>query len=201
MSYHTDTVGSYLRPEHVLEARRKKENSEISGEELRKVEDAAIKELVAKQVEAGLKVVTDGELRRDNFILDFLCGLNGVKVGTTTVFEEIGKIPKYVAEGMSGWLKLTVPYAYGKISSNPNHPEYSNFEYLKSVTPAGIIPKILIPSPLYLSVFRPKDDPYPKDVYSSADEFYDDISIAYKETLLAFYEKGVRVCFFLTFLI
>jgi hypothetical protein len=64
-----------------------------------------------------------------------------------------------------------VPYAYGKVSSNTNHPEYVVFEYLKSVTPEGIIPKIDIPSPIYLTIFCTKDDPYPKDIYGSVEQW------------------------------
>jgi methionine synthase II (cobalamin-independent) len=69
--FHADTVGSYLRPTYLLEARQKKAKGEITADELRKIEDEAIKEHVQKQIAAGLKVVTDGEFRRDNYIVDF----------------------------------------------------------------------------------------------------------------------------------
>ena len=47
-----DIVGSYLRPEALKEARKQFQNNEITVEELTKVEDQAIIELI-KQQEAG----------------------------------------------------------------------------------------------------------------------------------------------------
>lgn len=63
-------VGSFLRPAALLSARQQFQNGEISAEELRKVEDQAIKEVVKKQEENGLKGVSDGEFRREYFHLD-----------------------------------------------------------------------------------------------------------------------------------
>jgi hypothetical protein len=37
---------------------------------------------------------------------------------------------------------IPVANVNGKVTYNPNHPEFRAFEYLKSVTPAGIIPKV-----------------------------------------------------------
>jgi methionine synthase II (cobalamin-independent) len=197
MSYHADIVGSYLRPAHLLDARNKKEKNEINAEELRKIEDEAIKVLVEKEIATGVKVVTDGEYRRNDFFTDFLVGLNGVRIGSTTVYKDAFSIPKYEEEGWKLprelWDSVRVPYADGKVSANPNHPEYSYFEFLKSVTPTGFIPKIVVPSPIYLTTFRAKDDPFPKNAYSNVDDYYNDISLAYKETFLTFYKKGVRV--------
>jgi 5-methyltetrahydropteroyltriglutamate--homocysteine methyltransferase len=63
-SFAVDTTGSYLRPKRLLEAREKHANKQITDEELQKVEDEEIKILVNKQIEAGLRVVCDGEFRR-----------------------------------------------------------------------------------------------------------------------------------------
>src|SRR5262249_58530079 len=58
----SDVVGSLLRPARLLEAR------ELGDEDaLRGVEDAAVDEALQRQEEAGLDVVTDGELRRLSF--------------------------------------------------------------------------------------------------------------------------------------
>ena len=60
----SDFVGSFLRPESVKKARLQAAAGEISPEELKAVEDEAIRDLVRKQTELGFKVVTDGEFRR-----------------------------------------------------------------------------------------------------------------------------------------
>ena len=48
-----DFVGSFLRPEYLKKARADYEAGAMSAEELKKTEDKAITELVAKQKEAG----------------------------------------------------------------------------------------------------------------------------------------------------
>ena len=62
--FRVDHVGSYLRPKDLVEARAKFANGEITREELTAVEDKTIREIVQKQIAAGLKGVTDGEFRR-----------------------------------------------------------------------------------------------------------------------------------------
>ncbi len=60
--FRADHVGSLLRPESVAKARRMHfRNGEITADELREVEDAAIPELIRMQEDVGLKAVTDGE--------------------------------------------------------------------------------------------------------------------------------------------
>ena len=77
--FRADHVGSFLRPRYLLDARERKERGEITGEELRAVEDRAIAEVVKMQEDAGLQAITDGEFRRTYFHIDFLEQLGGVK--------------------------------------------------------------------------------------------------------------------------
>ena len=63
----TDVVGSLLLPPELLEARERRDRGELTDEELRRVEDAAVDEAIRLQEEAGLDVVTDGEMRRLSF--------------------------------------------------------------------------------------------------------------------------------------
>src|SRR6185369_5222128 len=54
-----DQVGSFLRPKYLLDAREQKAKGEITPEQLRKVEDKAITEIVKFQEDVGLKSITD----------------------------------------------------------------------------------------------------------------------------------------------
>src|SRR5574341_1766325 len=63
----TDVVGSLLRPPELLEARERHERGELSRAELDRAEDAAVDWALRLQEEAGLEVVTDGEMRRLSF--------------------------------------------------------------------------------------------------------------------------------------
>ena len=62
--YRVEHVGSFLRPKELVEAREKFAKGELSKEELTKVEDKVITELVEKQIANGIKPVTEGEFRR-----------------------------------------------------------------------------------------------------------------------------------------
>lgn len=59
-----DYVGSFLRPAKLKKARRQFDKGNISYDELKKVEDEAITELITKIKESGYHVITDGEFRR-----------------------------------------------------------------------------------------------------------------------------------------
>ena len=63
----TDVVGSLLRPRELLEGIERLARGELSASEFKRVEDAAVDGALALQAEAGLDVVTDGEMRRLSF--------------------------------------------------------------------------------------------------------------------------------------
>ncbi len=83
--FRADHVGSLLRPQVVLDARSKFESKQISAAELRRIEDDAIRYVVKRQEEVGLRCVTDGELRRGTWHMDFLCRIGGVTAAGTQV--------------------------------------------------------------------------------------------------------------------
>ncbi|WP_256612235.1 uroporphyrinogen decarboxylase/cobalamine-independent methonine synthase family protein [Vibrio ostreae] len=72
--FRADVVGSYLRPDYLHQARRDFASGTIDQAQLTAVEDRAITELVEKQQQAGLNVITDGEFRRSWWHLDFMLG-------------------------------------------------------------------------------------------------------------------------------
>ena len=71
-----DHIGSFLRPAELLRSRE-------SGrpEELRKLEDSHILRVLSKQKELGFECATDGELRRRNFMSDFIDAVEGFDLG------------------------------------------------------------------------------------------------------------------------
>ena len=73
----TDVVGSLLRPGYLKEAYSRRDERKIEAEELRKVENEAIRHAVRLQEEAGLDVITDGEFRRLNFQDSFAASVTG----------------------------------------------------------------------------------------------------------------------------
>ncbi|MGH7835796.1 MAG: cobalamin-independent methionine synthase II family protein [Candidatus Binatia bacterium] len=86
----TDVVGSLLRPADLKQARIDCDDGKIGPDELRKIEDQAIREAVRLQESVGLEVVTDGEFRRLNFQDSFGVSVTGFDVGKASIqfYEE-----------------------------------------------------------------------------------------------------------------
>jgi 5-methyltetrahydropteroyltriglutamate--homocysteine methyltransferase len=76
--FRADHVGSLLRPRRLLQARDDHAAGRMSEEELRAVEDDAIRDVVAMQRDVGLQSATDGEFRRASWHMDFIYRLGGV---------------------------------------------------------------------------------------------------------------------------
>ena len=62
--YRAEHVGSLLRSPLLLERRSQFDDKLCLPEELKEVEDAAIKDVVELQQQLGLRTITDGEMRR-----------------------------------------------------------------------------------------------------------------------------------------
>jgi 5-methyltetrahydropteroyltriglutamate--homocysteine methyltransferase len=76
--FRADHVGSLLRPPELLEARESFAAGRISADELRAIEDEAIRAVVRMQKDVGLQSATDGEFRRASWHMDFIYGIEGI---------------------------------------------------------------------------------------------------------------------------
>src|SRR5262245_38739088 len=75
--YRADHVGSLLRPAELLEARQKG----AAPDQVHALEDRHILRVLERQRELGLDVITDGELRRSNFMSDMWDAVDGFDRG------------------------------------------------------------------------------------------------------------------------
>jgi len=75
--FRAEHVGSLLRPPELLQARAAQAAGELSLEQLRAAEDRAILQVLEKQRQLGLDVVTDGELRRGSWLTDMADAVDG----------------------------------------------------------------------------------------------------------------------------
>jgi 5-methyltetrahydropteroyltriglutamate--homocysteine methyltransferase len=100
MPARAETVGSLLRPPRLraaIDAFYEAGHSAALEEErakdraaLRALEDEAICDIVRRQIDAGLDVVTDGELRRWMFMNSFYDAVEGVRTDKTVRFRGAG---------------------------------------------------------------------------------------------------------------
>lgn len=179
-----DIVGSFLRPASLKEARAAHAAGKLSDAELAAAEDAAIKDLIAKEKSAGLKAVTDGEFRRRYWHLDFLSDLEGVQ----EVPAEQWSVQFKGAQPRPATVRITDKIGFG------NHPFLKHFDYLKSV--AGATPaKMTIPSPSMLHLIccvREKNYQPCKRYEGNEELLFHDLAAAYADAVQSFYNHGCR---------
>jgi 5-methyltetrahydropteroyltriglutamate--homocysteine methyltransferase len=177
--FRADHVGSLLRPAALKQARAKREQGQITAEELKTIEDREIEAVIRKQEEAGLRSVTDGEFRRAFWNYDFLGQLDGVEayLGERKIKFQ-GPQPKP--------MMLRV---IGKLGGYRAHPMIEHFKFVAAHAKAT--PKMTIPSPSSLH-FRYGRDAVPVEIYPDMDDFYRDLGEGYRKALRAFSDAGCR---------
>src|SRR5271155_4702316 len=135
--FRADQVGSLLRPARLAAARAQFKQHAICADELRRIEDDLIRTLVQRQESIGLRSITDGELRRDYWHIDFLQELDGVGIVAMPNQNRFGG-----TEEQPPMATVT-----GKIGCKA--PIMADaFAYLKSITAQTA--KLTIPSPSML---------------------------------------------------
>ena len=179
-----DYVGSFLRPEKLKKARADYEAGSITKETLTSVEDEAIRELVAKQKQAGYHVITDGEFRRATWHLDFMWGFNGVGHQPTKT-----GLPFHGEAAM-----IDDTYLIGKVSLDGEHPFVEHFRFVKALEEDGVIAKQTIPAPAqFLEQFiMPFALENTSKYYADTDELVRDIAVGYKKVIRDLYDAGCR---------
>src|SRR5450756_704841 len=97
----TTMIGSYAMPSWLERLKTEYFARRISRQELDEIHDTVVKAAIKDQEIAGLDIITDGELRRDNMIDYFVERLPGVQIdrGSKKFYydfydsEVLGKIP------------------------------------------------------------------------------------------------------------
>src|SRR5690606_20175713 len=164
------------------EARRKFfEEKSISADELKRVEDAAVTDIVKMQQNIGFKAVTDGEMRRSFWHYDFMGALTG--------FELEEREPEKGVQFHGVTLRPIFPVITGKLDFPDDHPMLDHFRYLASVT--KVTTKISIPGPSCCHFRVARDDVRPAE-YKDVEVLFADLARTYAKAVRKFYEAGCR---------
>jgi 5-methyltetrahydropteroyltriglutamate--homocysteine methyltransferase len=180
--FRADHVGSLLRPPALLKARAQRAEGSISAEELRSIEDDAIRDVVRMQAEVGLRSATDGEFRRTSWHMDFIYRLGGVSQGDGRLTVRM--------HNPDGDVEFTAPALQIDAPITLREPIFAaDLEYLRSVAGPGVTPKLTIPSPsmVHYRGGRAAIDPA---VYPDEERFWADLSAAYAAQVRAVHELG-----------
>jgi methionine synthase II (cobalamin-independent) len=150
---HADVVGSLLRPPELLAAQRDLAAGVIGPAQFKAVEDRAVDQAIALQEQAGLAVVTDGEMRRLSFQSQMTSAVEGFGPWDLDTFlwgEWQGESPE------QRWSRPR-PASLGAVSRLHWKRSLSaeEFTYLRARTRR--IPKITLPSPgLFAEFWSPE---------------------------------------------
>ncbi|MBE5711511.1 MAG: 5-methyltetrahydropteroyltriglutamate--homocysteine S-methyltransferase [Slackia sp.] len=184
--FRCDIVGSFLRPDVLKQARADFNAGIIDAAQLKTVEDVSIRDLVAKQKAAGLKVVTDGEFRRSYWHLDFMWGLQGIERRTSRegyMFHD--------EETTADTAVVTGPI------SGEKHPFVEHFKFVQALAGDDHVARQTIPAPIqtFSEVTLDRCDGQKeslRSVYATDEELADAIADAYRQVIADLYAAGCR---------
>ncbi len=171
----TDVVGSLLRPDRLLQAREDRAAGRLSQAEFKAIEDWAVDEAVQLQEEAGLDVVTDGEMRRLSFQAQMTEAVEGFGSYDINAFLW----GHWHGDADVGDLDIDRPGELGVVSKlrRKRHLSAEEFVYLRARTDR--IPKITLPSPSLWANFWSKERS--GHVYPTLDSFLADVANILRE--------------------
>jgi 5-methyltetrahydropteroyltriglutamate--homocysteine methyltransferase len=146
-------VGSWTRPEWLVAALRRRQAGEISADEFNRIADDAVLAAIKYQEDAGVDIVADGEMRRDNFysfVVEKLSGMRLMKLSQLldymkdrAGFEEILRgldVPAFAIKS---------PIAVDKVRGGEDGIALDEARFLKAHTTRQT--KVPIPGPYLLT--------------------------------------------------
>ena len=179
-----DIVGSFLRPAALKQARADLEAGAIDRAALTKVEDREIRALIGREKQAGLGVITDGELRRGSWHLDFMWPFEGVGHHRTTT-----GLPFHGEAAMVDDTFLT-----GPVAAPAHHPFVDHFKFVQAQEDERTVAKQTIPAPaqFYAQFAMPFSWQLSHRFYDAPERLIDDIVVAYEQVIGELYAAGCR---------
>ena len=181
--FHYDFVGSFLRPAELKDARRDFEAGKISKEDLTKVEDRAITDLVKKLKELGYHCISDGEFRRATWHLDFMWGFDGVGHHKTECGLDF--------HGENALIDDT--YLTGKLSVG-HHPFVDHFKFVQQFADEKTVVKQTMPAPgqFYIQLTSQENKAKTQEIYPNEEDLIQDLAAGYRKVIKDLYDAGCR---------
>lgn len=173
-----DVVGSLLRPAYLRDARQAAREGRGDAGTVRAAEDRAVREAIAMQEAAGLDVITDGELRRQSWVITIPLREEGADRAPLSGFQFLPADP--------GWWSLwkEPDGRPARVWTNPTRPfitqpiavarDIASDEYAFLRAHARVRTKFTIPSPSWHRIFWHRD--YSRAAYPTPEDFLRDVA-------------------------
>jgi 5-methyltetrahydropteroyltriglutamate--homocysteine methyltransferase len=184
-------VGSWSRPAWLVQALRRRQAGEISKEAFNRIADEAVLAAVKYQEDAGVDIVSDGEMRRDNFYSFVVEKLSGMKL------TKVSELLDYVKDraGFEEVLRaldvpafaIKSPIAVEKLGRREGLA-LDELDFLKQHTTRQT--KIPLPGP-YLLTRSSWFEGLSEKAYPTPEELSEDIVQLLREEIIALRDRGV----------
>jgi len=170
--FRADHVGSLMRPPELREAHAGFKEGKISEQDLTAIQDRAVRDVVRMQESVGLRSITDGEFRRDNWRDRFFESVSGYSSAT---HESPFTFTEFSGETHKG---MPIPHVVSKLKRLKSMAR-DEFAFLKPIVSRTA--KLTLPSPITNHFYL--GDKVISQVYGSRAEYLDDIASIYKQEL------------------
>ncbi|MBI2206129.1 MAG: cobalamin-independent methionine synthase II family protein [Candidatus Rokubacteria bacterium] len=182
----SDVVGSLLRPAYLKEAREQARTGRLGAAELRAVEDRAVREAIALQESAGIDVVTDGEFRRNSWVVTIPLREVGIPHAPLAGYEFLPADPGWWSlwkepDGKPAhvWTFPTRPFITKKLTVVRDIVA-DEYAFLKAN--ATHRTKLTIPAPSWHRIFW--DPKHSRDAYPTPEDFLRDVARYLREDVV-----------------
>ena len=177
-AFRVEHVGSFVRPDALLDAVRAHKAGRLPEPELKRVQDDSIRGIVAFQESLGLPSITDGEFRRRSWSAGFIDAVEGfgLRDGTLSFRDET----RVVGVASSPYAKAPLRRRQRIVADD--------YRFLKSVVKRGL-PKVTIAAPDVMHYFLGPQS-FDTAVYPDREKYFDALVRIYREEIAALAKEG-----------
>jgi 5-methyltetrahydropteroyltriglutamate--homocysteine methyltransferase len=177
-AFRVEHVGSFVRPQRLLDAVRGRKGGQVTESDLKEIQDECIRDIVAFQESIGLPTVTDGEFRRRSWSAGFIDAIEGfgLRDGTLT-FRDSSRVIGVASS----------PYAKAPLRRR-RRIVADDYRFLKSAVRRGV-PKVTMAAPDVMHYFLgPKA--FETSIYRDRDAFFEDLVRIYRQEVADLAAEG-----------
>ena len=177
--FRAEHVGSFVRPERLLQAARAHRAGDLEVDAYREIQDDCIREVVAWQDEIGMPSVTDGEFRRRSWSAGVIDALDGFGL------REEGALQFRTEAGALG--VAASPYAKAPLSRR--HPIVADdYAFVRAQSSKGLAKATMASPPVMHFYLGPRS--FETDIYADRDAYFEALAAIYRDEIADLAAEG-----------